>query len=357
VVRTVLSVLRSADPGAPRRADPVLDLNAYAVAEDVELTLVLKAAGVELAVAGAHVRAATIGGLDVAAAAAEEQLLAAFAVSGWKAGRQPFALQETAAEYGRVVARLFPDATGQNVVAMKRGTAPAGLVLVGAHHDTLPETPGADDNGAGLVGLVEVARLLAPLPLRHDVALVAFDFEEIGFHGARAFLARLPDHRRVLGAIVFETMAYVSRDPGSQQVPAGMGLLFPRQVRRLRRRGLLGDWTAVIYRRQSAELAVHLAQAVQALEGADAAMILRDPVDLPVAGSILKWAFPLVRNFARSDHIPFWKRGLPAVQVTDTANFRNPHYHTPTDTPDTVDYDRLAAIVAATAAVVEDLAR
>lgn len=79
MVTTVLSVLRSADPGAPRRADPVLDLNAYALAEDVELTLVLKAAGVELAVAGAHVRSTTVGGLDVAAAAAEEDLTALLA--------------------------------------------------------------------------------------------------------------------------------------------------------------------------------------------------------------------------------------------------------------------------------------
>lgn len=79
MVTRVLSVLRSADPGAPQSADPVLDLNAYALAEDVELTLVLKAAGVELGVAGAHVRPAVIGGIDVPAAAAEDDLLALLA--------------------------------------------------------------------------------------------------------------------------------------------------------------------------------------------------------------------------------------------------------------------------------------
>jgi sulfur relay (sulfurtransferase) DsrF/TusC family protein len=79
VVTRVLSILRSSDPGAPRAADPVLDLNAYALAEDVELTLVLKAAGVELGVADAHVRPARIGGRDVPAAAAEEDLSALLA--------------------------------------------------------------------------------------------------------------------------------------------------------------------------------------------------------------------------------------------------------------------------------------
>lgn len=75
----VLSILRSTDPGAPVGADPVLDLNAYALAEDVELTLVLKAAGVEMAVAGAHVEPATVGGVDVPAAAAEGDLRALIA--------------------------------------------------------------------------------------------------------------------------------------------------------------------------------------------------------------------------------------------------------------------------------------
>jgi hypothetical protein len=291
-----------------------------------------------------------------AATVTEELLTALFRQAGWQARRQSFEVRETAAEYGRAVTRLFPDATGTNVIAEKPGASGDGLVVVGAHHDTLPHTPGADDNGAGLVALVELARLLADRSLRHTVALVAFDFEEIGFHGARAFVRGLPPDQRVLGAVVYETMAYTSAAAGSQRVPPGMGLLFPRQVRRIRQRGHVGDWTAVIYRAQAEALAVRLAQALVAQEGPDTAMILRDPVDLPVAGRVLKWAFPPVRNFSRSDHIPFWRRGLPAVQLTDTANFRNPHYHLPTDTPDTIDYDRLAAIIAATLVVVEELA-
>jgi len=84
----------------------------------------------------------------------------------------------------------------------------------------------------------------------------------------------------------------------------------------------------------------------------DAVMLARDPVDLPLLGPLLGRAAPFVHDFARSDHKPFWDLGMPAIQVTDTANFRNPHYHQPTDTPETLDYERIADIVAATAAIV-----
>jgi Zn-dependent M28 family amino/carboxypeptidase len=67
-------------------------------------------------------------------------------------------------------------------------------------------------------------------------------------------------------------------------------------------------------------------------------------------------AVPVARNFSRSDHVRFWHAGLPAIQVTNTANFRNPNYHRPTDLPSTLDYDSLARIVAATGLLIERLA-
>jgi Zn-dependent M28 family amino/carboxypeptidase len=75
-----------------------------------------------------------------------------------------------------------------------------------------------------------------------------------------------------------------------------------------------------------------------------------------VIGPLLARTLPFVRDFARSDHVPFWEAGLPAVQITDTANFRNPHYHRPSDTPGTLDYDRLADVIAAAAIAVERVA-
>jgi Zn-dependent M28 family amino/carboxypeptidase len=279
-----------------------------------------------------------------------------FEEHGWATERQEFDLKEMAVHFSRVLARWFPEATGANVLATKHGVYSDDIVLVGAHHDTLPETPGADDNGAGLVALCELARMLATRRLRHTLVLAAFDFEEVGFHGARAFVRSLPAGRRVLGALVFETMAFTARDPGSQEIPPGLGALFPRQVRRIRERGSKGDWTAVIYRASAQDLAVRFAQAHLALDGPDSAMLLRDPADLPAVGPALKRVARPIRNFARSDHVPFWEEGHPAIQITDTANFRNPHYHRPSDTPDTVDYERLATVIAASAVTVEDVA-
>lgn len=103
MVTRVLSVLRSADPGAPRPADPVLDLNAYALAEDIELCLVLKAAGVELAVAEAHVRSATIAGIDVPAAVPERDLKALLA-----SGVRVLAVEEDLTARGLTDAELLP---------------------------------------------------------------------------------------------------------------------------------------------------------------------------------------------------------------------------------------------------------
>ena len=290
-----------------------------------------------------------------ASAEAVEQIEATFRAAGWTTHRQRFEVAATARRhYGRLLVRYFPDVGGVNVVASRPGRRwPDEVVVIGAHHDTLATTPGADDNGAGLVAMFELARLLAETPLDRTVLLVAFDHEEIGFHGAHHFVSTLPEGTTVRGALIYETMAYVSREPGSQRLPPGFGAIFPRQVRRVRQRGGIGDFDAIIYRDRARTLARRFAGALAALEGDDAAMLLRDPVDLPVLGPALKVLAPPVRNLARSDHVAFWNAGLPAVQVTDTANFRNPHYHQPTDTPDTVDVDRLAALVAATAVTVE----
>jgi hypothetical protein len=113
----------------------------------------------------------------------------------------------------------------------------------------------------------------------------------------------------------------------------------------------------VIHRDSSRRIADAFARGLELHAGPRASILVRDPVDLPVLGSVLSRVVPWVNEFARSDHLPFWEAGIPAVQVTDTANYRNPHYHKPTDTPETLDYDRLAAIVGALAVAVDELGR
>jgi Zn-dependent M28 family amino/carboxypeptidase len=242
------------------------------------------------------------------------------------------------------------------VEAWRPGESAAALALV-AHHDTVPGSGGADDNGSGVAVLLEVARLLAPSRFRRSVVLAAVDLEETGrFPGADALIDRAAPGAPLAGAIVLESVGYVDRSPGSQRIPPGLGLLYPEQIRGARRLGLAGSWTLVIYRRSSEALARAALGALRATGGSDAAFAIRDPVDLPGVGRLLRWTVPTVRHLAWSDHAAFWRRGVPAICVTDTADLRNPHYHRPDDLPATLDPDRLAEVAVASAFAIGRLA-
>jgi hypothetical protein len=160
----------------------------------------------------------------------------------------------------------------------------------------------------------------------------------------------------ITGAIIFETIAYISTAPHSQRIPSGISVLYPRQVRKIKSRDYRGDWTAVVYRGASTEIACAFAEGLAYSAGLHAPILMRDPTDLPIVGKALKRWFPASRFFARSDHSSFWEVNIPAIMVSDTAELRNPNYHQPTDTPDTLNYEHLGTIVSATALALARLA-
>jgi Zn-dependent M28 family amino/carboxypeptidase len=292
-----------------------------------------------------------------AMARADALVLDGFRAAGWAAEARPFTLLDAAGnlDHDGYAPTVYPELQGVNIVAIKAGETDEAIV-VGAHHDTVPGSPGADDNGAGVAALLELARVLAPARFRRTVVLAALDMEEIGLLGTRVLLPELAAERRLRGAVIFESIGYTATAAGSQTVPQGMELLYRGQMARLRRRGLAGDFTALIYDGRSRRLTRALGETLAHTAGQDAPLLLRDPNDIPLIGRLLKRAVPAVRNFARSDHAVFWRAGIPAVLVTDTADFRNPHYHRPTDTPETLDYERVAAIVRATALLLARMA-
>ncbi|HEX6221641.1 MAG TPA: M20/M25/M40 family metallo-hydrolase [Acidimicrobiia bacterium] len=246
---------------------------------------------------------------------------------------------------------VYESLDGVNVVAIREGAVSAEAVLVLAHHDTICDSPGANDNTASVVALIEVARLLGDRRFKRTVILAAVDMEEIGLHGSDHLAETVRVDRDISAVIVLETMAYMSKEPGSQLLPPGLGVVYRSQVARMRANDMTGDFAAVLYRRRSSRLAATFASALQAVGGK--VIMLRDPADLVGLGPVLTRTVPFVRDFARSDHKPFWERGDPAILVTDTANFRYPHYHQPTDTPDKLDYKHLADITLATVMTVE----
>ena len=286
----------------------------------------------------------------------------AWRAAGWQVGRQHLRLRNLKANLdhpvegsrGRHPKHTYPRLDGANVVAIGDGETDEAIVIV-AHHDTVRGAPGADDNGAGVAALIELATQLPGRSFRRTVILAAPDFEEIGLIGSRYLVRWLRAHYRVRGAIVFDPIGFMDARPGTQKVPAGIDRLYPGQTARLDERDRAGDTVVAIYRRSSARLVREWARCLAATIGPERVLLLRDPLDLPFVGPALL-AVPAARHFSRSDHVNFWRAGLPSIQVTNTANFRNPNYHRPSDTADTLDYETLARITAATALVIERLA-
>jgi hypothetical protein len=291
---------------------------------------------------------------------ADEMIAQTFRGAGWAVERQAFELTNVMGclDYGAgllpagVIPEHYARLEGANVVAVKEGSATKEAVVVAAHHDTIRDSPGADDNTASVAALMELARVLAPHSFEKSVVLAAFDMEEVGFFGSKEFVREFSRERRISCAVVYETMAYTSNEPGSQRMPPRVGRLYPEQMRRIAAREFVGDWTLVLYRRSSSSIATRFAEGLAHAAGAHAPLMMRDPADVPLLGRAVRRLMPGAHAFARSDHISFWDAGVPAVMITDTADFRSPHYHLPTDTPDTLDYERLAAIVGATAVAV-----
>jgi hypothetical protein len=297
------------------------------------------------------------------AMAATDALLAeAWRAAGWRVGRQRLrfrsvrgSLERLEAESGRQpLGHTYRNLRGVNLVAIAEGETAEAVVLV-AHHDSVEGSPGADDNGAALAVLVELAARLAGRRFRRTVVLAAPDFEEIGLIGSRPLVRWLRSEFDVRAAVVFDPIGFMDARPATQRVPAAVERLYPGQARRLHERDDRGDTVVGIYRRRSAELVRRWSRCQAATLGRDRVLQLRDPLDLPIVGPALG-LHPVARNFSRSDHVHFWRAGLPAIHVTNTANFRSPHYHRPTDAPATLDYETLARIGAATALLVEDLA-
>ncbi|NEA32496.1 M28 family peptidase [Streptomyces sp. SID13031] len=289
--------------------------------------------------------------------AADKLLIEEWNEAGWVTSAHPFHLEQADGiqDFDTFAPASYEGLDGVNLVAVKKGCTDEAI-LIGAHHDTVRDSPGACDNGAGLAALTEIARLLAHVPLRKTVILAAFDLEEIGVLGSPQLLPWLTTHYQVDSAVILESIGFVDDRPSTQSIPSGFGLLFPRQTLRIRLRRRRADWTAAIYRGSARPVVETLRREIRAIAGPNSVLTLRDPLDRPLVGKLLRRLLPSLKNLTRSDHAAFWAAGIPAVQLTDTANFRGSHYHRETDTVDTIDFEHLRRITAAVAATVVTLA-
>ncbi|MCH8507388.1 MAG: M28 family peptidase [Phycisphaerales bacterium] len=227
---------------------------------------------------------------------------------------------------------------GFNVVVEIPGVdRPDEVVVVGAHYDAEVNTPGADDNASGVAAMLELAARFAPgggREVGRTLRFIAFTNEEAS-NSRRSLMGSYvsaqtsrQDGETVVAMMSLEMLGYADDTPGSQEYP------FPKDAPFVAGMELpdTGDYIAVVGRWGDAELVRRLGSA---MEGAGTVRVVA--VSLP----------PVLRDIWRSDHAQYWLAGYQAVMVTDTSFLRNPHYHLPSDTPETLDYGFMAGVVEA----------
>lgn len=215
-----------------------------------------------------------------------------------------------------------PNYMGQNLIGTHPGYASGNDVyIVDAHYDTVNNAPGADDNGSGVVGFMEICRLLSPFPAEKTVKFIGFDLEEEGLRGSIAYLqnGELPNEE-VKGVFNFEMIGYYSEEPNSQALPVGFNQLFPEVYAAVEADQFRGNFITNISKAGIDAPAQAFSQAAANYVPGLKVVSVNEPVGFFLA------------DFRRSDHAPFWTQNIPAVMLTDGANFRNECYHTPNDT-------------------------
>jgi len=223
------------------------------------------------------------------------------------------------------------------IVPARSGATDPSCIVVGAHYDTVPGTPGADDNATGVAALLELARRLGQERFERNVRLVFFPNEEPPFFpdagmGSAAYAAEL---RRtavdVHTMISLEMLGYYSVQPNTQRYPPGLSLLYPNR----------GNFIGFVSNLGSRKQLRELKQAFTA------------STDFPCESlAAPEWTVVV----GLSDHSSFWKQGYPGLMVTDTAFMRNPHYHQASDTADTLDFERFAKVTEGLVGAVKRLA-
>ncbi|MBA2114678.1 M28 family peptidase [Bremerella alba] len=233
------------------------------------------------------------------------------------------------------------DGSATNLVVEIPGTSADDVVVLGAHYDTVATTPGADDNASAVAVLLETSRLLKDVSPGKTLRFVSFACEEapymsLGSMGSQyhASQAKLRDEQIVM--LCLEMVGYFRNEPGSQKVPETipkfLHWLFPKRGNFLAAVGNLNSWQLSWAFRRGFKKASRL--------------------------GLFSICLPeKIHEIRRSDNSSFWDQGYPALMLTDTSFLRNPHYHQPSDTPDTLDYDAMTQVTQGVASAIQKLAR
>jgi Zn-dependent M28 family amino/carboxypeptidase len=229
---------------------------------------------------------------------------------------------------GHAVRRQTFEAVGvlcHNLIVELPGTEPGlPMLIVGAHHDAVPTTPGADDNATGVAAVLELARRLKDAEHARPIRLILWANEEpphfrtATMGSVVAAQASRAAGEAIFGVISVDMIGYFSDEPNSQRMPPGLAI-------------------------PGADVADFVAAEGEPMSGDFIAQF-----DAAWPGTIRLIALTLPREVdagGLSDHWSYQRAGYPGLILTDTSFFRNRHYHRPTDTPATLDFDRFEQVV------------
>lgn len=225
-----------------------------------------------------------------------------------------------------------------NIIAEIPGTThPDEIIVIGAHYDAEVNTPGADDNASGVAVMLELARRFADNRQPRTIRFIAFANEENsnsadaagrgqsnGMGSLTTALSSKLKNENIIAMLSLEMLGYFSDEPNSQSYPfppsmgEQLGMTLPTTA----------NFIAIVGRTNDTPLIAKLAQSMS------------EAGTIPVVAAPLP---PMITAIYRSDHANYWMQGYPAAMITDTSEYRNPHYHKPGDSIDTLDFDRMGA--------------
>ena len=229
---------------------------------------------------------------------------------------------------------MFGAYEAQNIIGRSRGIArPNTEYYIGGHYDSVINSPGADDNGTAIAAMLEVAHVLNGLTFDKTIRYVAWDLEESGLLGSMDFVNNeLEQPGDIEGYLNFEMIGYYKDEPNAQSLPAGFNLLFPAAFAEIQANEFRGDFLTNV-----GNTANSMALMTTFEEQANTYVPELKVISVASPGSGAS-----VPDLLRSDHASFWFANIPAVMLTDGANFRNPNYHTEQDVVDSLDMEFLA---------------
>jgi Zn-dependent M28 family amino/carboxypeptidase len=206
----------------------------------------------------------------------------------------------------------------RNVVAEKKGESfPDQVFVLGAHYDTVPGSPGADDNASAIAVLLEVARNIQTLKMNSTVKLIAFSIEEYEQGGSTHYAEKARRAgEKIIGMVSLEMVGFTG---SKQSYPAYCNSKHYPNV---------GDFIGVIGNERSKSLLERVYQSFKT-----------HVPELPTEYLLVQRNGEEMEEGRLSDHSSFWDQGFPALMVTDTAFLRNPNYHLPSDTLETLDFE------------------